>query len=61
MTKQYAATVERGQRFWIIQVPGVGTTQARHLRELEAMTTDLIAVMEDIDPATVEVTYRPAT
>jgi hypothetical protein len=44
--------VERGDRFWIVTVPGVGATQARHLRELEAMTTDLIQVMTgESDPA----------
>ena len=41
----WTATVERGERFWIVTVPGVGATQARHLRELEAMTVDLIEVM----------------
>jgi hypothetical protein len=32
-------------------------TQARHLRELEAMTTDLIAVTTGEDPASFEVVY----
>lgn len=41
----YTATVQRGERYWVVSVEGVATTQARHLRELEDMTTDLIQVM----------------
>ena len=52
----YRATVERGERYWVVRVEGVATTQARHLRELEDMTTDLIQVMTgDEHP---EVTYE---
>lgn len=53
----YRATVERDERFWLVRVEGVGVTQARHLRELEAMTGDLIYVMTGEDPAESEVVY----
>lgn len=53
----YRATVERDGRFWLVRVEGVGATQARHLRELDAMTRDLIAVMADVDPASVEIDF----
>jgi hypothetical protein len=47
----YHAKVERDGRFWLIRVPEVGrSTQARHLREVEEMARDLIAVMRDVEP-----------
>ena len=45
----YKATATRDGRFWLVRVKGVGSTQARHLRELEAMTKDLIRVMTGDD------------
>jgi DNA-directed RNA polymerase specialized sigma24 family protein len=53
----YKATVERDGRFWLVRVEGVGATQARHLRELDAMARDLVAVMTDLDADEVEVEY----
>jgi hypothetical protein len=41
----YRATVTRDGRFWLVRVDGVGSTQARHLRELDTMAKDLITVM----------------
>lgn len=58
MAKTYRATVERDGKFWLVRVDGVGATQARHLRELDSMATDLVAVMKDIDPADVHVDYE---
>jgi hypothetical protein len=56
MMANYQATVRRGQRYWVIDVEGVGATQARHLRELEPMTTDLVTLMTgDETPA---ITYN---
>ncbi len=52
----YRATVTRDGRFWLVRVDGVGATQARHLRELDAMTKDLIVVMTG-DPEEVVVDY----
>lgn len=51
----YHAQVERDGRFWYIRVPEIGrSTQARHLREVEAMARDLISIIEDVDPASFE-------
>ncbi len=49
--KQYTARVTRDDRFWLIHVPEIDRfTQARHLREVESMARDLIAVMEEVEP-----------
>ena len=48
--KTYRVNVTRGQRFWLIEVEGVGWTQARHLREVEEMARDLVAVMTEVEP-----------
>lgn len=54
-TRTYHAQVRRGDTFWLIHVPEVDrTTQARTLREVEPMARDLVAVMDELDPATVE-------
>jgi DNA-directed RNA polymerase specialized sigma24 family protein len=43
--------VARDGRFWHIRVPQIErSTQARHLREVELMARDLIAIMEDVQP-----------
>jgi hypothetical protein len=47
----YHATVTRGDRYWVVRVLELDrATQARHLRELETMTRDLIAVMTGAAP-----------
>lgn len=49
--KTYHAEVERDGRFWHIRVPEIErSTQARHLREVEFMARDLVAVMENLAP-----------
>jgi hypothetical protein len=56
--KTYQARVERGGRFWVVHVTEiVRATQARHLRELEAMTEDLISVMTGEAPSSFQVQY----
>lgn len=51
----YTVNVRRGDTHWLVLVPEVDrTTQARNLREVEPMARDLIAVMDDVDPSTVE-------
>jgi hypothetical protein len=46
----YHATAELDGRYWLIHVEEVDRwTQARHLREVEAMARDLVAVMLDVD------------
>lgn len=57
----YRADVERDGKFWYIRVPQLDTsTQARHLRELDAMTRDLIANMAEVDPASFEIDFHIA-
>lgn len=52
----YDAHVRRGDNFWLVHVPGVDrTTQARTLREVAPMARDLVAVMTDLEPATIEI------
>jgi hypothetical protein len=47
--KTYRVDVERDGRYWNISVPAVGrSTQARHLREIEPMAQDLVAIMEEL-------------
>ncbi|OZG68332.1 hypothetical protein [Bifidobacterium eulemuris] len=43
----YQVTVRPGEKYWILEIPGVGVTQARTSREIETMARDLIAVMTD--------------
>jgi DNA-directed RNA polymerase specialized sigma24 family protein len=52
----FKATVERDGRFWAVKVAGVGATQARHLRELDEMTFELIEIMTE--RAEFEVEYQ---
>ncbi|HZV50544.1 MAG TPA: hypothetical protein VFD49_12330 [Candidatus Dormibacteraeota bacterium] len=55
----YRAVVTRGERYWIVRVPEIGrATQARHLRELDAMTKDLISVMTGKDAGSFTVDYE---
>lgn len=45
----YTAEVTRAGKAWHIFVPQIDrVTQARNIREIEAMTRDLIAIMEDV-------------
>ena len=53
----YRATVARDGRLWLVRVDGVGSTQARHLRELDTMAKDLIALMTNDNPEEVVVDY----
>jgi hypothetical protein len=47
----YDVRVQRSGRTWSLYVPQVDRyTQARHLREVDDMARDLIAVMDGIDP-----------
>ena len=47
------ATAVREGRFWVVDVPGVGATQGRSVREARAMAADLVEAMtgqaEDVD------------
>lgn len=51
----YTVNVRRGDTFWLVEVLEVDrTTQARSLREVEPMARDLVVVMTDVDPASVQ-------
>jgi hypothetical protein len=56
--KRYEATVECDGQFWLVRVAGVGSTQARHLRELETMTADLIEVMTGARKPQIDYVFR---
>ncbi|BCB85875.1 type II toxin-antitoxin system HicB family antitoxin [Phytohabitans suffuscus] len=59
--KTYTAVCRRSGGWWAISVPelkGVHT-QARRLDQAEGMARDAIALMLDVDPATVAVEVRP--
>ena len=47
------ATAVREGRFWVVDIPGVGATQGRSVREARAMAADLVEAMtgqaEDVD------------
>ena len=59
MSVAYEVVVSRGERFWLVEVPEIRrTTQARALREVEPMARDLIAVMEEVDPESIELAVR---
>ncbi|WP_100499366.1 HicB family toxin-antitoxin system [Geodermatophilus chilensis] len=55
---EYRAIARREGRWWAIEVPGVGWTQARRLDQVEHMACDLVASMNDVDPSTVSVTVE---
>ncbi len=48
--KTYRVEVEHGERWWIVSIPEVpgAHTQARHLREVEAMAREVVALMLEI-------------
>lgn len=50
--RTYRVDVERDGRFWLLRVRDVGVTQARHLREVDAMAIDLIALVTEQEPST---------
>ncbi|MDQ7906973.1 type II toxin-antitoxin system HicB family antitoxin [Phytohabitans sp. ZYX-F-186] len=59
--KTYTAVCRRSGGWWAISVPelkGVHT-QARRLDQAEGMARDAIALMLDVDPATIAVEVRP--
>jgi hypothetical protein len=49
-TTTFHVRAERGDQYWVLHVasPVDRWTQARHLREVDAMARDLIAIMLDV-------------
>lgn len=59
MAVTYEVDVSRGERYWLVDVPAVQrATQARTLREVDAMARDLIAIMTDVPADSFELTVR---
>ena len=57
MSKNYAVSVTREGKWWMVHVPDIdGLTQARRLDETAAMATSLIAVTLGIPAAAVHIT-----
>lgn len=52
MMRKYRIDVQRGQRWWVLSVPEIKAahSQARHLREVDEVARDLIAVMLEVEP-----------
>lgn len=57
----YTAVCEREGKWWVVTVPELesgGVTQARTLDEVPATVADLVALMTEADPASVEVNMK---
>lgn len=56
----YQATATREGRWWVVEVDGVGATQARNTRQAEEMAVDMVAAVIDVQPIeiTVNITYE---
>lgn len=57
---RYTATVHREGDWWVIDVEGVGATQAKRLDKVSHMARDLVAAMHDVDYDEVHVEVRYA-
>ena len=55
---EYTAVVTREGRGWVVDVAGVGATQARNLAEAKDMAIDLIAITRQVPPASIHVDIR---
>jgi hypothetical protein len=55
---RYSVTARREGDWWVIDVDGVGVTQAKRLDKVEHMARDLVAAMNDVDSAKVRVDVR---
>ncbi|NMM93654.1 hypothetical protein [Bifidobacterium oedipodis] len=54
----YRITVKPGKKYWILEIPGIGVTQARTSKEIETMARDLITVMSGETHARLEFDTR---
>ena len=54
----YTATAISEGDHWVIDVPGVGTTQAHGIEELEEMALDLVVAMTHTAPEEVRIVLR---
>lgn len=58
--KTYRATARRENKWWVVEVHGVGTTQGRTTAEVQRMAADLVAIMKEIplDEVRVQVEFE---
>lgn len=58
--KTYRATAHREDKWWVIEVEGVGATQGRSTAEAQRMAKDLVAIMEEVplDEVNVEIEFK---
>jgi hypothetical protein len=54
----YTATAIAEGDHWVIDVPGVGTTQADSIDDLDEMALDLVVAMTHTDPEDVHISMR---
>ncbi len=54
----YTATAVCEGDHWVIDVPGVGTTQADSVDDIEHMALDLVVAMTHTDPEEVHIQTR---
>ena len=57
--KTYEAELTREGKWWLIEVDGIGTTQARSLKEARVMAIDMIAAAKNVPGETIDVYLRP--
>ena len=55
--RRYTATATREGRWWVIDVDGVGVTQARSVREAHEMVDDLVRVLRDDSDFEIEIHF----
>lgn len=55
---RYPVTARREGDWWVIDVEGVGVTQAKRIDKVEHMARDLVAAMSDVDYDDVRVDVR---
>ncbi|WP_100499800.1 hypothetical protein [Geodermatophilus chilensis] len=55
---EYTATAICEGDHWVIDVPGVGTTQADSVDDVEEMAVDLVTAMTHTSPADVHIRMR---
>lgn len=53
--RRFHASAQREDRWWVIEVPDVGTTQGRTTTEGAVMAVGMIAAMLDIDEADIAI------
>ncbi|MHB1067967.1 MAG: hypothetical protein ACYC2Z_11170 [Candidatus Nanopelagicales bacterium] len=54
----YTAKATREGRYWVLDVAGVGVTQARNLDEAQEMVRSLVSIMREIPDDSFEIRIR---